>query len=307
MTDSTNPDPTSALRALGQRLRQGREEQGLAVPELAGRLNMGVEQLRALESGDGERLPEPVFVVAQARRVASNLGINIDEPLQQLRDTDLFQTKPPKVEELNLRGFNAADATNDLGSEEQHHGGKTSPGLPLRALGGVALVAGIVAALVAGGRQLALTFKAPASTPPASRPADPTNTAPPKAKPVSPVSAPTPATGTKTPAPGNQAPRSSNPPAGAPLAGNELLLSSSQPSWLEVKAPSGAVLFRGTFKGERRFPLNGGLAVLAGRPDLVVAQIGSGARQPLGRIDQVTWRRFKATEATPAEAKAPAP
>jgi cytoskeletal protein RodZ len=273
VTDSPNPDPTSALRALGQRLRQGREEKGLALPELAGRLNMGVEQLRALESGDGERLPEPVFVVAQARRVANNLGITIDEPLQQRRATELFQTKPPKVEELNLRGFNAADAANDQASEPPHHGGK-------RALGGVALVAGIVAALVAGGRQLALTFKTPASPPPASSPA----AGPTQAKPVSPATAQPPAAGSKPP------------------AGNELLLSSSQPSWLEVKSPAGAVLFRGTFKGERRFPLNGGLAVLAGRPDLVLAQIGSGASQPLGRIDQVSWKRFKPAAAAPAPA-----
>jgi hypothetical protein len=47
-------------------------------------------------------------------------------------------------------------------------------------------------------------------------------------------------------------------------------------------------------EGERRFPLGSGLQVLAGRPDLVLAQLGSGPAKPLGRIDQVRWQRFTA-------------
>jgi hypothetical protein len=34
--------------------------------------------------------------------------------------------------------------------------------------------------------------------------------------------------------------------------------------------------------------------VLAGRPDLVRTQIGGGAAQPMGPIDQVRWRSFRA-------------
>jgi hypothetical protein len=78
------------------------------------------------------------------------------------------------------------------------------------------------------------------------------------------------------------------------LEPDQLQLTSSQPSWLEIKTKTGTILFRGTFTGERRFPLGQGLEVLAGRPDLVRTQIGGGAAQPMGAIDQVRWRSFKA-------------
>ena len=88
-------------------------------------------------------------------------------------------------------------------------------------------------------------------------------------------------------------------PNGSPTRGcrhqqPELVLRSQEPSWLEVKAEAGKVLFRGTFSGERRFPLGGGLQVLAGRPDLVQAQLGTAPSRALGPIDQVRWQRFSA-------------
>ena len=100
VSDSPNPEALSALRCLGQALRQGREGQGLELAVLAARLNMGAEQIQALEEADASRLPEPVFVIAQARRIASSLAINIDGPLQTLRASGQFQAKPIKVAEL---------------------------------------------------------------------------------------------------------------------------------------------------------------------------------------------------------------
>ncbi|MEX0587892.1 MAG: helix-turn-helix domain-containing protein [Cyanobium sp.] len=256
MPDTSNPDPIPALQNLGQVLRRGRESQGLGIAELAGRLNMGQEQLQALEEGDALRLPEPVFVIAQARRVANNLAIDVEVPLQTLRACSQFQTKPIKVGELSPRPpLQPPSATPSPAST-------AGAGLMqvLQTLGRPALAAGILAAMVAGGsagwqgwqRQQARQ---------------------------------------RQPAPSGQATNSS--PISA-AGGSQLLLRSSQPSWLEVKTASGKSLFRGSFQGERRFDLEGGLDVLAGRPDLVQAQMGSGTSQALGRIDQVRWRRFTA-------------
>ena len=92
------PSPNNAtggLSALGEALRQGREAQGLSIAELAGRLNMGLEQLQALEAADTSRLPEAVFVIAQARRVASSLAIDISGPLQMLRANGPSSPRPP--------------------------------------------------------------------------------------------------------------------------------------------------------------------------------------------------------------------
>ena len=87
---------------------------------------------------------------------------------------------------------------------------------------------------------------------------------------------------------------------------DQLLVNASQPSWLEVQNASRQVLFKGTFKGERRFPLGQGLKVLAGRPDLVQVSVGGRAARPLGTIDQIRWVSVPADQPA-AAAPAPAP
>jgi cytoskeleton protein RodZ len=85
-------DANPALQQLGRRLSEARQACGFSLEEHADRLHMGREQLQALEAGNREGLPEPVFVIAQARRVATSLGIEIDEEIAALRSSDGFQT-----------------------------------------------------------------------------------------------------------------------------------------------------------------------------------------------------------------------
>jgi cytoskeletal protein RodZ len=84
------------LQRIGQRLAQARQAQGISLDQQAERLHMGPEQLRALEEGNREELPEAVFVVAQARRVAASLGVNIDDDIAALRANQAFQARPPQ-------------------------------------------------------------------------------------------------------------------------------------------------------------------------------------------------------------------
>ena len=245
VSDSPNPEALSALRCIGQTLRQGREGQGLELAVLAARLNMGTEQLQALEEADASRLPEPVFVIAQARRIASSLAINIDGPLQTLRDSGQFQAKPIKVAELSQR----------------------APTKPAQTSGRLAITAAILVALSAAGAAGWQQWQ--------RYQARPTEL---QAQPQLPTEIP---------------PGVSESGSGS-LGPDQLQLTSSQPSWLEIKTKTGTTLFRGSFTGERRFPLGQGLEVLAGRPDLVRTQIGGGAAQPMGAIDQVRWRSFRA-------------
>ncbi len=247
VSDSPNPDTLSALRCLGKTLRQGREVQGLELAVLAARLNMGVEQLQALEEADPCRLPEPVFVIAQARRIASSLAINIDGPLQTLRDSGQFQAKPIKVAKLTQR----------------------APTRPAQTSGRLAITAAILVALSGAGAAGWQQWQRH------------------QARPTQPQAQPQLLTEISS------ADRSRDRESGS-LEPDQLQLTSSQPSWLEIKTKTGTTLFRGTFTGERSFPLGQGLEVLAGRPDLVRTQIGGGAAQPMGAIDQVRWRSFRA-------------
>ena len=75
----------ATLQEIGALLRQGREAQGLSRDQLAESLKMGSEQLQALERGDLDKLPEPVFIKAMTRRVASKLNLDCDTLIQRLQ------------------------------------------------------------------------------------------------------------------------------------------------------------------------------------------------------------------------------
>ena len=72
----------------GAALRQKREEQGLSLHDLASQLNMGDEQLSALEAGERSNLPEAVFIRASVRRIANKLGLDPEPLIAKLRDLD---------------------------------------------------------------------------------------------------------------------------------------------------------------------------------------------------------------------------
>ena len=278
VTDSS----PSALLSLGQTLSQARQAEGLSVGALASRLNMGSEQLSALETADLAKLPEPVFVIAQARRIAQTLGICIDAEILALRQSEDFSPKEINLNALKLNpttaGANAPSsasappATPGQGTQKPRkgHGG-------LRALASVALVGGIAAGATALWqqwetqqhqqrlRQLATARQAALVTQAKQRQAERLAQA---------------------------------------AQASSLTLSSPEGSWLEVKTLNDQPLFRGDFKGRRGFSLSQGLKILAGRPDRVQVQLGAAESQPLGPISPIRWQTFAASK-PPAANKPP--
>ncbi|MFQ6537533.1 MULTISPECIES: helix-turn-helix domain-containing protein [Aphanothece] len=259
-------DPNPELQRLGQCLQEARLQQGLSIEELAGRLNMGPEQLQHLEAADSSALPEPVFVIAQARRVACSLGVDIDGPILALRRSEGFAAARPN------RDGPGSPPTASSSRPARHDRTR----VPVRALGGLALAAGLVSGAVALQQRglvppLALPFpRQPAGLEPVGRPASPA-------------------------AESSSAETSTAAVAGTATPAAALRLQARQPSWIEVRTSSGTSLFRGTLEGEQTFPLKDGeLLVLAGRPDLVDVTVGGAQARPLGTIDKVTWHRFRA-------------
>ena len=256
-TPSTTTIPE--LRELGTSLQSARQAQGLTLPQLASRLNMGLEQLEALESGERQRLPEPVFVVAQARRVSGALKVDLN----------------PLIEAL---GRNPQFAAARNGSPSARQGNPASAALvpqnaatgapwvaQLQALLGVAAIGTAAIGLVAVGLGAGLRggWRLP---------------------------------DLKSLLPAPPSPKASNyakPAPGQGDATNRLVLVASGVSWLEVQSVGGRSLFRGNFSGERSFPLGQGLRVLSGRPDLVTVRLGKAKPQRLGPIEQVIWRSFR--------------
>lgn len=291
--------PSAALQSLGQQLSSAREARGLSREALASQLNMGLEQLEALETGNIIRLPETVFIVAQARRVASHLQENIDGPIQALRRALLAKGGPARAAgsktaisrtvQAAASSFGAAKAAatsaTTVNKELRNNasatpapaaaGGSTLAHLA-RGLAWIALLAGLgsLAGLGWGRWQQA---QRQASRPSASRQSA---SAPPVAKPA-------PA------APTAKAPAATT--AAAASKASELVLSAPNgASWLAVDTIEGQSLFRGNFEGRRSFPIGRGLRVLAGRPDLVLVQPpGAASAQPMGTIEDVRERRYE--------------
>jgi len=99
LPSSTDPSPQALLQALGSRLRQSRELSEISLADLARQLRMGEEQLLALENGDRAGLPEMVFVIAQARRVADALACDITDLLAPLKqETGVIKPIPAPLE-----------------------------------------------------------------------------------------------------------------------------------------------------------------------------------------------------------------
>ena len=271
-----DPTPSSLtaipeLLELGKTLQGAREALGLSIAELASRLNMGREQLEALESGERQRLPEPVFVIAQARRVSGALKVDVNQLIESLRRNPQFVAAAPPTNASNATSATSGGLpTARLGSSgsKQLTPQNPSPGQrhQQRSWAGPLLVAVGLAAvgLVVGVRS---GWRAPQLKSPL--PALPRAQAPLAARP-------------------GQSLRASQGDAT-----DKLVFVSSGISWLEVKSVGGQSLFRGNFSGERSFPVGQGLRVLAGRPDLVTVRLGKGQPQQFGSIDQVTWRSFR--------------
>jgi len=76
----------SALRTVGEFLREARQGRNLSVEDLSSALRIGKEQLIALESGDESALPEKVFIRAMVRRIAEKLNLDISFILEELNE-----------------------------------------------------------------------------------------------------------------------------------------------------------------------------------------------------------------------------
>lgn len=295
--DSSDRSPSSAeaipeLIRLGEQLREARHSQGLGIEQLAERLHIGNDQLLALERGDRTHLPEAVFVIAQAKRVASVLGIDVEGTIAQLRQSRLMQSPSRQnVSSLPPVSSGSAPASRPQPGPTRpapspappthSRGNSTLAGrLPLLPL--LAAIAAIAAAL-----GMIRALRQAAIRPPA--PPRPATTAIPSPPPPA-IAAP-----------------STTPAAQAIPTGAVLVLRASEASWLEVRSLAGERLFEGTLEGEKRFPLGGGLEVMAGRPYAVTASVGNQPPSTLGKVDEIVWRRFPSPKASLPPTVPPAP
>lgn len=76
---------------VGAELREAREQRGVSIEELSRRTKIGVPTLRALESGQTDRLPGGIFVRGFLRAYAREVGLDSEEIVRRY----LVQFEPP--------------------------------------------------------------------------------------------------------------------------------------------------------------------------------------------------------------------
>ncbi len=251
-------ESTSTLQDIGAVLRQARESHGMTCEQLAGALNMGTEQLAALESGDLDRLPEPVFITAMTRRVASKLHVDSDSLIQRL------QTALPNPSSRNTSepgpSAKAQTTTQMMTVSPQHSWGRW-----ITAAISVAAVAG--GAMVLSSQQRSLQTTA-IPTAPQAMPSEVVSNDDNDESDDSVVELET-----------------STPPA-------VITITSSEPSWLSIRNSDGSELFEGTLADSKTLPADADVEIYAGRPDLVLISRGEETPKALGTIEEVRWYKL---------------
>ncbi|MBD2688734.1 helix-turn-helix domain-containing protein [Synechococcus elongatus FACHB-1061] len=86
---------TEELYRIGAELRAAREAQGLDLAAVAAQCRVRSSYLEAIESGEVQRLPEPVFVQGFIRTYARSLGLDPDTLLADLSLADIHLAATP--------------------------------------------------------------------------------------------------------------------------------------------------------------------------------------------------------------------
>ena len=245
--------PPSDLSSVGALIRGQRETVGLTQEQLSSTLNMGLEQLQALEEGQADKLPEPVFVKAMVRRLANHLRMDADALVAQLGPT------PPATS--GGRSIFAKAAPSMIAPRSKRGRGPTLLLLP--------------SALLLTGTGVALwqvglgSDNGPAPQPISQKPS-PSQASLPAPKPE---------------------PLPVQPKPSLEKKKTEVTINSTQPSWIALRR-GGTIFFQGTLKEPRVVDQPEEVEIYAGRPDLVTVVVADGTPRVVGNIDDLRWRRI---------------
>ena len=273
-TPTNNQESNSGLLFVGQQLSERRLAQGLSQEQLADRMHLGIEQLAALESGDRDKLPEPVFIKAMVRRLSNHLELDADALV------------------ASLGSLSDGALSNERVSQQK---GLISPPLqpPSRPEKGaiwlwLVLIGATALGALAWVQRAALIelIKQPQSNS-ASATAKTTTTSN-ESITTTPETAPDTAFDTALEV-ALVLPSTSE----VELANSgPITIKSKEPSWIALRR-EGTIEFEGILEGERIITSPDEIEIYAGRPDLLTVSISDGEPKVLGTISDIKWIPLK--------------
>ena len=91
-----NSKNNSSLKRIGNFIKEARLSRDQTIQELASSLKIGEHQLKAIEDGNENMLPEKVFVKAMIRRISEKLKLDTEFIMSELKT----ERKEVKIEEI---------------------------------------------------------------------------------------------------------------------------------------------------------------------------------------------------------------
>jgi cytoskeletal protein RodZ len=269
-TPTNNQESNSGLLFVGQQLSERRLAQGLSQEQLADRMHLGIEQLAALESGDRDKLPEPVFIKAMVRRLSNHLELDADALV------------------ASLGSLSDGAVSNKQVSQQK---GPISPPLqpPSRPEKGaiwlwlVLIGATALGALAWVQRAALLELIQQPQSNSASATAKTTTTSN-ESITTTPDTALDTALEVALVLPSTSEVELAN--------SGPITIKSKEPSWIALRR-EGTIEFEGILKGERIITNPDEIEIYAGRPDLLTVSISDGEPKVLGTISDIKWIPLK--------------
>ncbi len=95
-TEDNTKGEQSSLKRIGNFIKEARLSREKSLEELASDLKIGSHQLKAIEEGNEEGLPEKVFVKAMVRRIAQKLKLDTEFIMNEFKT----ERQEIKIEEI---------------------------------------------------------------------------------------------------------------------------------------------------------------------------------------------------------------
>ena len=110
-----NSKENSSLKRIGSFIKEARLSRNQSIKDLASNLKIGEHQLRAIEDGNEEHLPEEVFVKAMVRRISQKLKLDTEFIMDEFKK-DRQEIKIEEIVEEVAKKTNKTKQSKDLSS-----------------------------------------------------------------------------------------------------------------------------------------------------------------------------------------------
>ena len=112
VTEDDDKKGNSSLKKIGNFIKEARLSRDQSIEELASDLKIGAHQLKAIEEGNEEELPEKVFVKAMVRRISQKLKLDAEFIMNEFKTEHIDVQTEEIVEDFAKKNNKSKQSKN---------------------------------------------------------------------------------------------------------------------------------------------------------------------------------------------------